>query len=247
MREIKIINNDWYFSDTAKSAPANIPADWQGLNLPHTWNGTDGQDGGNDYKRCKAFYCKEILASDLTGEEIFLEFDAVNSTAEVFWNGVSLLVHHGGYSRFRVKIPADSIKEKNILTVSADNSRNETVYPQNADFTFYGGIYRSVKIVSVPYAHFDLEYSGAPGVTVTPEIIGDDADVKIKAYTKNADGTKVKFTIFDGENAVGEAEADGEDADAVIKIGNVHLWNGRKDPHLYTLKAELVKDGEILR
>ena len=246
MREIKIINNDWYFSDTAKSAPASIPADWQDLNLPHTWNGTDGQDGGNDYKRCKAFYCKEILASDLTGEENFLEFDAVNSTAEVFWNGVSLLVHHGGYSRFRVKIPADSIKEKNILTVSADNSRNETVYPQNADFTFYGGIYRSVKIVSVPYAHFDLEYSGAPGVTVTPEIIGDDADVKIKAYTKNADGTKVKFTIFDGENAVGEAEADGEDADAVIKIGNVHLWNGRKDPHLYTLKAELVKDGEIL-
>ncbi len=246
MREIKIINNGWYFSDTAKSAPTSIPADWQGLNLPHTWNGTDGQDGGNDYKRCKAFYCKEILSADLTGEENFLEFDAVNSTAEVFWNGVSLLVHHGGYSRFRVKIPADCIKEKNILTVSADNSRNETVYPQNADFTFYGGIYRSVKIVSVPSAHFDLEYSGAPGVTVTPEIIGDDADVKIKAYTKNADGTKVKFTIFDGENTVGEAETDGKNADTVIKISNVHLWNGRKDPHLYTLKAELVKNGEIL-
>ena len=246
MREIKNINNDWYFSDTAKTVPTSIPADWQNLTLPHTWNGTDGQDGGNDYKRCKAFYCREILSADLTGEENFLEFDAVNSTAEIFWNGISLLVHHGGYSRFRVKIPTDNIKEKNIITVSADNSRNETVYPQNADFTFYGGIYRSVKIVSVPSAHFDLEYLGAPGVTVTPEITGDDADVKIKAYTKNADGTKVKFTIFDGENAVGEAETDGENADTVIKISNVHLWNGRKDPHLYTLKAELVKDGKIL-
>ncbi len=246
MREIKIINNKWYFSDTAKTAPSSVPTDWQELTLPHTWNGKDGQDGGNDYKRCKAFYCKEILAAELTGEENFIEFDAVNSSAEVFWNGVSLAVHHGGYSRFRVKIPNDSIKENNILAVSADNSRNETVYPQNADFTFYGGIYRSVKIVSVPSVHFDLEYLGAPGVMVTPEVKGDNADIKIKAYTKNAFGAKVKFTVFDGENPVGETETDAVNADAVITINNVHLWNGRKDPHLYTLTAELTKDGEVL-
>ena len=244
MRETKIINQGWYFSDTATACPSTLPSDWKGLDLPHTWNGKDGQDGGNDYKRCKAFYCKEIPASELTGKENYLEFDAVNSSAEVFWNGKSLCVHHGGYSRFRVIIPCDDIKEKNILTVSADNSPNETVYPQTADFTFYGGIYRSVKLICVPETHFDLDYYGAPGITVTPELKGENADIKIQAYTKNADGTTVKFTVLDGENIVGEAQS--HDGEALITINNVHLWNGRIDPHLYTLNAELVKDGEVL-
>ncbi len=244
MRTTKIINNGWYFSDTAVNAPSSLPTDWESLNLPHTWNGKDGQDGGNDYKRLKAFYCKEILSTELTGEENFIEFDAVNSSAEVFWNGKSLCVHHGGYSRFRVKVPTDDIKETNLLVVSADNSPNETVYPQTADFTFYGGIYRSVKLINVPTAHFDLEYNGAPGITVTPEIKGGDADIKTKAYTKNSDGTIVKFTVIDGDTVVGEAHSD--NGEAVITINNVHLWNGRIDPHLYTLKAELVKNDEIL-
>ena len=201
MRNIKIINDSWLFTDKA-SAVESIPADAVELNLPYTWNGKDGQDGGNDYKRLKAFYYKEIPSTELTGEENFLEFDAVNSSAEIFWNGKSIFTHHGGYSRFRVKIPANDVKETNLLTVTADNSPNETVYPQTADFTFYGGIYRSVKLISVPSAHFDLEYFGAPGIMVTPEIKGDNADVKVRAYTKNAEDAALKFTILDGEAVV---------------------------------------------
>ncbi len=246
MRETKIINKDWLFSLEASAVPATLPADWQALDLPHTWNGEDGQDGGNDYKRTKGYYCKEISANELSGEENFVEFDAVNSTAEIFWNGKSLLVHHGGYSRFRVKIPKNDIKETNLLTVTADNSRNETVYPQNADFTFYGGIYRSVKIINVPSAHFDLEYFGAPGITVTPVVKNGNADVTVKAYTTNAAGTTVEYKIFDGENIVAEVSADGENTEKTVTIENVHLWNGRKDPHLYSVEAKLVKDGEAL-
>ncbi len=242
MREIKIINNNWLFSETEKSAPATLPTDWQKLDLPHTWNGKDGQDGGNDYKRQKAFYCKEVLADELTGEESFLEFDAVNSTAEIFWNGKSLLVHHGGYSRFRVIIPKDDIKDSNILAVSADNTPNEFVYPQVADFTFYGGIYRSVKLINVPKSHFDLEYYGAPGVTATPVVKGENAEVTLKAYVKNPTDTTVSYKILDGEKVIAEATAD-NNGEAVINIENVHLWNGRKDPHLYTLEALLIKDG----
>ena len=245
MRNTKIINNCWMFTDNASSV-SSIPADAVELNLPHTWNGKDGQDGGNDYKRLKAFYYKEIPANELSGEENFLEFDAVNSSAEIFWNGNSIFTHHGGYSRFRVKIPANDIKETNLLTVTADNSPNEKVYPQTADFTFYGGIYRSVKLISVPTAHFDLEYYGAPGIMVTPEIKGENADIKIKAYTKNADGASLKFTILDGETVVCETKTDKKDDDTILTINNVHLWNGRKDPFLYTLKAELIKDGEVL-
>ena len=246
MREIKNINKGWLFSLNATSVPAVIPSDWETLDLPHTWNGKDGQDGGNDYKRQKAFYCKELLKEEFTGEESYLEFDAVNSSAEIFWNGKSIFTHHGGYSRFRVKVPADDIKDCNILTVSADNSPNEFVYPQVADFTFYGGIYRSVKLINVPSSHFDLEYYGAPGITVTPVVEGNNAKVTLNSYIKNTNGVKVNYKITDGEAIVGEIDADANNPEAVITIENVHLWNGRKDPHLYNLQANLIKDGVII-
>ena len=241
MRIIKNINENWLFTMGAVSNTAALPADAEALALPHTWNGTDGQDGGNDYKRQKCYYFKEIAKADLEGEENYLEFDAVNSSAEVFWNGESLMVHHGGYSRFRVKIPADKINDTNILAVSADNTPNEEVYPQVADFTFYGGIYRSVKIVSVPSAHFDLEYYGAPGIMVTPEVKGNNAEVAIEAFVKNADSASLTYKILDGEAVV--AEATTTDTKATLTIENAHLWNGIKDPHLYTLVATLTKDG----
>ena len=244
MRTIKSINENWLFTMDEKANPSALPEGAEQLNLPHTWNGKDGQDGGNDYKRQKCWYFKEIAKSDLTDEENYLEFDAVNSSAEVFWNGASLLVHHGGYSRFRVKIPADKIQDNNILAVSADNSPNETVYPQVADFTFYGGIYRGVKIVSVPSAHFDLEYYGAPGVMVTPEVKGNNADIEVQAFVKNADGAEITYKILDGEALV--AETTSADTKVNLTIENVHLWNGRKDPHLYTLVATLSKDGAEL-
>ena len=244
MKTIKSINENWLFTMDEKANPSTLPEGAEQLNLPHTWNDKDGQDGGNDYKRQKCWYFKEIAKSDLTDEENYLEFDAVNSSAEIFWNGASLMVHHGGYSRFRVKIPAEAIKENNILAVSADNSPNETVYPQVADFTFYGGIYRGVKIVSVPYAHFDLEYYGAPGIMVTPEVKGNNADVEVQAFVKNADGEEITYKILDGETVVAETAT--ADTKVNLTIENVHLWNGRKDPHLYTLEATLSKDGEEL-
>ncbi len=244
MRTVKLINENWLFTMDEKANPSALPAGAEELNLPHTWNGKDGQDGGNDYKRQKCWYFKEITKADLTGEENYLEFDAVNSSAEIFWNGASLLVHHGGYSRFRVKIPAEKIAETNILAVSADNAPNETVYPQTADFTFYGGIYRGVKIVSVPSAHFDLEYYGASGVMVTPVVKGNNADVEVQVFVKNAEGATITYKILDGENVV--AESTSTDTKVNLTIDNVHLWNGRKDPHLYTLVATLSKDGEEL-
>ncbi len=244
MRTVKCINENWLFTMDEKANIATLPQNAEALNLPHTWNGKDGQDGGNDYKRQKCYYFKEISKAELTGEENYLEFDAVSSSAEVFWNGVSLAVHHGGYSRFRVKIPTDNIKETNLLTVCADNTPNEEVYPQTADFTFYGGIYRGVKIVSVPSAHFDLEYYGAPGVMVTPTVNGNKADVTVETFVKNADGATITYKILDGETVV--AESTTADTKVNLTIENVHLWNGRKDPHLYTLEATLSKDGETL-
>lgn len=242
MRNIKNINDNWLFSKEAKSIPHVMPHDWEKVNLPHTWNGTDGQDGGNDYYRGTCYYVKQLSLADFGDEdEYYLQFDAVNSSAKVYFNGELVAQHDGGYSAFRAKL--GNIQESNLLVVAADNSPNDYVYPQTADFTFYGGIYRSVKLIGVSKSHFDLDYFGAPGISVTPKVTGTGADVDAVAYVTTDENASVRFEILDKDEVIASAEVSG-DYHANMHIDAVHLWNGVKDPYLYTLRAVLLVNGE---
>lgn len=242
MRNIKNINDNWLFSKEAKSIPHVMPHDWEKVNLPHTWNGTDGQDGGNDYYRGTCYYVKQLSLADFGDEdEYYLQFDAVNSSAKVYFNGELIAQHDGGYSAFRAKL--GNIQESNLLVVAADNSPNDYVYPQTADFTFYGGIYRSVKLIGVSKSHFDLDYFGAPGISVTSKVTGTGADVDAVAYVATDENASVRFEILDKDEVIASAEVSG-DYHANMHIDAVHLWNGVKDPYLYTLRAILLVNGE---
>lgn len=230
MRNIVNINSNWKFIKENKC---------EEVNLPHTWNGIDGQDGGNDYYRGKCVYIKEIPQSDFPcGEIYYLQLDGANSSATVYFNHEKQITHHGGYSAFRVKL--ENIKDMNEIKIEVDNSPNDFVYPQTADFTFYGGIYRDVKLIGVSENHFDLDYYGAPGIMVTPEVIGNNAEIEIQAYANG----EVEFTVYAGNDMIAKASAAGKNPKVKLNIENVHLWNGRKDPYLYTAKARLIVNGE---
>lgn len=244
MREIININKGWLFSKTAKKLPEAIPEDWESVDLPHTWNGEDGQDGGNDYYRGKCWYVKRLSRDQLgSGAQKYIRFEAVNSSAEIYFNGVQVGVHDGGYSAFCVKL--DNILDDNILAVAADNSPNDTVYPQVADFTFYGGIYRDVNIISLDEHHFDVSHYGAPGLKITPEISGADAKIHAVAYVSNSSGCTVRFTATDDKgNIVFSKEVDASAPEISETIKDAHPWHGTRDPYLYTLTAELIYGGE---
>ena len=232
MRNIISINKNWKFIKEGKSAT---------VDLPHTWNGKDGQDGGNDYYRGICIYKKSISKAELPeGEEFYIQLDGVNSSSKVFFNNKEIIVHHGGYSTFRACL--ENISDENEIKIEVDNSPNDFVYPQQADFTFYGGIYRDVSIIGVAKNHFDLDYNGAPGIMVTPKINGKDADIEMLAF---ADG-EVKFEIIADDEIIKTVSASGKNPKASVKIKNAHLWNGTIDPYLYTLKASLIIDGKAV-
>ncbi len=239
MRTVKIINDNWFFTKEAVSMPVVSVNEWEQKNLPFTWNEKDGQDGGNDYYRGTCYFAKKLAKSDFPeGDVYYLQFDGVNASAEVFFNGKKIAEHHGGYSTFRAQVK--DIRDENLLVVAVDNSANDRVYPQMADFTFYGGIYRDVSILAVREKHFDLDYYGSPGLHVTPEIKGTDAIVHVKAYCEG----KVRFDIIDKDEVILSCEAKGENPEAEMTIENVHLWHGTVDPYLYTCRAVLMDDGE---
>lgn len=236
MRKLNLFNSNWTFTKESIDQP---------VNLPHTWNAEDGQDGGNDYYRGKCWYTKRFAKPDINiGDEVWLEFRGVNMVAQVYLNGNLLSTHSGGYSTFRVNLTSD-LQAENVLSVSADNSPSRTVYPQKADFTFYGGIYRDVYLITVPKTHFALGHNGSQGIQVTPEIKGDTAEVTITAWLENAtDGTPVRISIQD----VAEVDTDVIDgrASTTITIPNVHLWNGTDDPWMYTAYAMLADGTDMV-
>ncbi|MFA9376378.1 MAG: glycoside hydrolase family 2 protein [Lachnotalea sp.] len=234
MRKIKCINEDWIFEKEGQCST---------VNLPHTWNAIDGQDGGDDYYRGVCVYRKELARSEMeTDCEIYLEFRGVNSIADVKVNNMHAGHHEGGYSTFRVKI-TELLKENNIIEVFVDNCANDYVYPQKADFTFYGGIYRDVYLITLSEKnHFNLNNHGGSGFKVTPVMHGGDAEVTLEVEViGNYDD--IRFIVED----VGQVViSGGNQAQGKLLIKDAHLWNGTVDPYLYEAKAELLVNGEVV-
>ena len=112
MRNILNLNADWRFAKNVPTFPAEKPETFEAVNLPHTWNATDGQDGGNDYFRGTCCYTKQLLKSDLPeAEKYFLEIHGANSSADVYMNGKRLAHHDGGYSTWLI-LSSSSCSEK---------------------------------------------------------------------------------------------------------------------------------------
>ncbi len=245
MRTVVNFNAKWAFTKQAE-CPSAIPAQCEWVDLPHCWNAVDGQDGGNDYHRGTCHYVKSFEKSELPQSDLYyLELQGANSSADVYLNGKHLVHHDGGYSTWRVNL-TENLSDSNLLVVAVDNAPNETVYPQMADFTFYGGLYRDVSMVCVNQSHFDLDYYGGPGLKVTPEICGKDAKVEIETWITNAkDGQIIRYSVT-SRCGCKKFEAESAETKAVIEIPNVHLWHGRKDPYLYTATVELVENGEVI-
>ncbi len=244
MRNILNFNDNWLFvKDTTDITARN----GETVTLPHTWNAADGMDGGNDYFRGSCLYVKTLRKQDLPkADRHYLEICGANSSADVYVAGDKLAHHDGGYGTFRVDL-TDKLSDETEIAILVDNAPNETVYPQMADFTFYGGLYRNVSIISVPNTHFDLEYYGAPGIRVTPRVDGKNAEITVEVYTKNmGDQNSFMYTVYDADGSHVD-EISSKDAHVVFKIENVHLWHGRKDPYLYSVEVEILgKEGAIL-
>ncbi|MBQ8858439.1 MAG: glycoside hydrolase family 2 protein [Clostridia bacterium] len=242
MREILNLNKGWLFYKGVETPTAS--GEGVALDLPHTWNATDGQDGGNDYFRGACLYTKKIKKPELpTADLYYLEICGANSSADVYVDGNKLAHHDGGYSTWRVNL-TEALAEESEIAIVVDNAPNDRVYPQMADFTFYGGLYRNVNLIAVNNTHFDLDYYGGSGIKITPEINGENANVEIEVYlTNKGDGDTVRYTVLDREgNAVAVTES--AEQKVVLPIENVHLWQGRPDPYLYTAKAEILRGGE---
>ncbi len=225
------------------AAFAKLGEAFEAVTLPHTWNNLDGQDGGGDYWRGIGIYNID-LPNPTKGKKQYIELKGANHVATVYCNGKELGTHRGGFSTFRYDLTNGMKEEGNVLTVVVSNAVSD-IYPQTADFTFYGGIYRDVTFIEVEESHFDLMKDGTEAVFVTPHCMGKTRLDIFPVNTKENSMVLVELKDAEG-NVVGSAgQKANEHTELIIDVKEPHLWNGMADPYCYTAVAKLV-NGETV-
>lgn len=250
MRKIINLNQGWKFIQKDVGLPAAWPADWTDVDLPHTWNAVDGHDGKGGYDRGSYWYAKTFPTprQPLDGGRVYVEILAAGQQAAVYVNGEKAAYHEGGYSCFRADVTQLCRRDgENLLVINCSNEHRDSVYPQSADFTFYGGLYRGVNLICVPDTHFDLSYYGGPGLTVAPRPCEEcgGALFELQSYVANPGGD---FTVLysvkdDCGNEVASGTRPSNDTAITLYVPDAHLWN-IDDPYLYTVTATLQRRNE---
>ena len=242
MRTIVNLNRGWAFVKDMTHVPAQVPEAAETVDVPHCWNALDGQDGGADYFRGSCCYLKRIEELP-QAEKYYLEIRGANSSADVYLDGKHMAHHDGGYSTWRVDITENP---QGLIAVMVDNSPSDKVYPQVADFTFYGGLYRDVNLICVKETHFDLDHFGSTGIKITPIMDGDDCKTTVEVFLTNATPlSRVRYSIMNAQGAVVGTHVT-EATKLNFRIKNAHRWHGRRDPYLYTAVAELLEGDEVI-
>ncbi len=250
MRSIINLNEGWKFIQEDVGLPLTFPTDWQQINLPHSWNAIDGHDGNGKYDRCKCWYAKSFMTpkQPLNGGRVYVEILAAGQQATVYVNGEEVVYHEGGYSTFRADI-TDLCREEeeNLLVIACSNEEKSSVYPQAADFTFYGGLYRGVNLISVPDTHFDLDYYGASGLKVTPKPCDcGGATFEVESFITNPDENfTVLYTIKDMDgNEVASASRPADKTMVKLYVPDAKKWE-INSPYLYTVTASVWRRNEV--
>lgn len=196
------LNDGWRFYKGAVLNAAAVDFDdggWEKVDLPHTWNAFDGQDGGNDYYRGEGWYRRSFpWRQEYEEKQLFLEFEGSNIQTDVYINGQLAGTHKGGYTAFRFNITPYIVPEQaNQIAVRVDNRYTQEIAPLTGDFTFFGGLYRGVSLLAVePAGHVELLDHGAEGLYLTPTDVSDSqATLRVNADIVNDSAQPQSLTV----------------------------------------------------
>ena len=235
-----LLAEGWRFRKLPDDRPetfSQVPEDgFVPVTIPHTWYTDDDQYRG------LAIYCRDLRWEE-TWEKVYLSFEGADQRCLVYADGVKIYEHRGAYSRFRVALPRPECGVTK-LTVLLDNRLDETISPHFGDFTIFGGLYRPVELLVCGKEHFDYGYYGTDGVIARASVRGDGTGaVELESHAVAGSGAQIAYTLLspEGESAAECTVPAGERAE--LTVSKPALWNGKKSPVLYTLRAVLLTEG----
>ncbi|WP_202985255.1 glycoside hydrolase family 2 protein [Mucilaginibacter inviolabilis] len=260
-RQVIPFNSDWQFKKASyRTNIALATADWQTVSVPHTWNNKDIQKGKGFYMG-DAFYKKDLKASDSwKGKRVFIRFEGVGTVTDVYINNKLIGEHKGAYAAFCFDI-SNSLRYDtvNTILVKVNNEERPDVIPiNNKLFGVYGGIYRPVSLIVTNKINISTTDYASPGIYIKQDVSAKKASISITAKVENKETQiqeiTVKTVIRDGTGKIVKeiqqpAKVKPQGINIVgqqLSLNNPHLWNGRKDPYLYSLTTSIIKQGKTI-
>lgn len=253
-RRVLPLDDDWHFRLSSQVDRASGCR----VDLPHTWNAQDALAGDPAYHRGVGNYTRTLhVPAEWRGRRLFLRFEGANTVTDLFVNGRHTGTHRGGYGAFLFEI-TDRVQYggDNTLLVRVDNALHLDVMPLVGDFNFYGGLYRGVRLlVTGPLCISPLDYA-SPGVYLVQRAVDRRrAEVTARILLDNGGAEapcEVRLAVRDSSGVVVAkrrrlAPACGASELGIdFRIEHPRLWQGRRDPHLYTVEVSLWREGRQL-
>ncbi|MEO7527991.1 MAG: glycoside hydrolase family 2 TIM barrel-domain containing protein [Chitinophagaceae bacterium] len=259
VREKQSINSGWQFVLNDKSALSSLDnAQWQKINIPHTWNALDIVDDTFGYHQGIGWYKKEIfIPSVYKGRHLELFFEGACNLTGVFVNGKFGAEHLGGFTGFRVNLDNKiEFGEVNEILVKVDNGKylQELIPPYSGDFNLMGGIYRDVWLIVTNKTNFS-RWNGNEGVLFTINDINEKkASYEIRVDWMNKESTlnyTIEYELWLKEKLIktGSKKLDKSNYSTLTlqdSTSGHKLWSP-ETPVLYQLVVQLKnKEGEIV-
>lgn len=252
------LSKGWKFirqNVTGAQATSFNDTSWSSVNVPHTWNNLDAQDGGSNYYRGVGWYRRKVtVPSMFSGKSILLKFDGASMVTNLYVDGATVGSHSGGFAAFSFDVSTKLAPGTHTIAVKVDNSSSlsANMPPNGGDFPAAGGIYRKVSLIGTDLAHIQTNDMASPGVAFsTPSVSIASAAIKVKTgLTNNAKTSQSMLlrSILVDDDGVIVAQSDktqtlsaGQTFSVTqnATVDNPHLWQGRTDPYLYDLYVEV--------
>jgi beta-galactosidase len=260
-RQVIQFNQDWQFKKaTYKTNIATAASEWENVTLPHTYNNKDIQKGKFFYMG-DAFYRKNLLTQkEWKDKRVFIRFEGVGTVADVFVNNKLIGTHKGAYSAFCFDI-SNSLRYDTINTimVKVNNEERPDVIPiNNKLFGVYGGIYRPVSLIVTGKINITTTDYASSGIYIKQDVNNKFYIIwvtyKIKKKQHKTHKISIKPTIGYKSGAIVKQVQQLQNVqpqgitivDQQLSVNYPHLWNGRKDPYLYSLTTAIIKDGKTI-
>ena len=249
-RKIIPLDKEWGYkpiSSTKKDAPLIA------VTLPHTWN-ANYLEGTTLYNREMMVYQRNLeVTPTMKDKRLFLYFEGVNSSADVFINRQTAGNHLGGYTAFCLEITDYVTSGNNELEVWVSNAYRTDILPISGDFNIYGGIHRPCRLIVTDKNCISPVFYASPGIFIHQDNISkQSAEITVESIFSLKDkkqGLTLKTNILDANGKIAasaETAVTGENIKQPLTIANPSLWNGKKNPYLYTVISELYDNGKLI-
>lgn len=265
------INQGWKFlkgDDTSSYLASYKDELWESVCLPHCVSLSPIiSSGGRNYQGVARYRQEFTLSKPSTKEVVLIEFEGAMQVLECWINGEKIGTHYCGYTPAIFDITKwVKYNEKNVIAVRVDNSDFSDAPPGKSqtvlDFTYEGGLYKSVYIHRLPEVHVTnsvLENIVAGGgIFVTYSDVNEtSAMVNVKTHLKNITDCNRELQIVQSiidesnevvANSVSEVSLSADSSEHFnqqIQVLNPKLWSP-VTPNVYYLKTVIMDENSVI-